>query len=684
MNILVSNPTATPLPQRALVRIVIVGHVDHGKSTLIGRLLHETGSLPDGKLDSLKAVSARRGMPFEWSFLLDSLQTERDQGITIDTSQIRFRTPSRDILLIDAPGHAEFLRNMITGAAQADAAILIIDATEGVRDQTRRHGYLLHLLGVRQVAVVVNKMDRVNYDAGRFHEIEREIVGYLTELGVTPTAVIPISARQGDGVALRSPNIGWHKGPTVLEALDQFSPALHPQDLTLRLPVQAVYKFDDRRIIAGRVESGRIAVGDEVRIMPGAKFAIVKSIEAWPVPNEAQVPREAGAGQSIGITLDCELFIERGNVVSTTSAPGSAGRSIRARVFWLDQAPLAVGTPLVVRIGTAETRGVVSAIDKAVDPGQLAPESASTIGQNHVGEIEISLAQALAGDTHTVNPFTGRVVLELDGRIAGGGLLLAVEQQEAKPPKQSSAHFVATGENVAARVAKLAPRLAALPPDERLALLRDEVEGKIVFTTSFGIEDQAILHMINARDLDIDVVTLDTGRLFPETYELWAETERHFGRRIRAVYPRHDELETLVERQGIDGFYKSRESRTACCFVRKVEPLNRALNGAQAWIAGLRADQSANRQDMGLITADASKNLLKLSPLFDWTRDQVADFVATQAVPVNVLHAKGFVSIGCAPCTRAVAPGEPERAGRWWWEDETKKECGLHNRPAVR
>jgi phosphoadenylyl-sulfate reductase (thioredoxin) len=678
MNILVSNPTATPLPQRALVRIVIVGHVDHGKSTLIGRLLHETGSLPDGKLDSLKAVSARRGMPFEWSFLLDSLQTERDQGITIDTSQIRFRTPTRDILLIDAPGHAEFLRNMITGAAQADAAILIIDATEGVRDQTRRHGYLLHLLGVRQIAVVVNKMDRVNYDAGRFHEIEREIVGYLTELGVTPTAVIPISARQGDGIALRSVNTEWHKGPTVLEAFDQFSPAPHPQDRTLRLPVQAVYKFYDRRIIAGRVESGRIAVGDEVRIMPGAKFAIVKSIEAWPVPHEAQTPRDASAGQSVGITLDRELFIERGNVISPIAAPGGAGRSIRARVFWLDQAPLAVGTSLVVRIGTAETRGIVSAIEKAIDPGQLAPESASTIGQNHVGEIEIALAQALAGDTHSVNPFTGRVVLELDGRIAGGGLLLAIEQQQAKPATQRSADFVATGESAAVRVAGLALRLATLAPDERLALLRDEVIGKIVFTTSFGVEDQAILHMINARDLDIDVVTLDTGRLFPETYELWAETERHFGRRIRAVYPRHDELEALVERQGINGFYKSREARTACCFVRKVEPLHRALNGAHAWIAGLRADQSANRQDMGLITADVSMNLVKLSPLFDWTRSQVADFVAAQAVPVNALHAKGFASIGCAPCTRAIEPGEPERAGRWWWEDEAKKECGLH------
>ena len=678
MNILVSPQTAIALPQRPLVRIVIVGHVDHGKSTLIGRLLHETGSLPDGKLDSLKAVSARRGMPFEWSFLLDSLQTERDQGITIDTSQIRFRTPSRDILLIDAPGHAEFLRNMITGAAQADAAILIVDATEGVRDQTRRHGYLLHLLGVRQVAVVVNKMDRVDYDAGRFHDIEREISGYLNGLGVTPAAVIPISARHGDGVARRSPDIAWHEGPTVLEALDQFSPARHPLDLTLRMPVQAVYKFDERRIIAGRVESGRIAVGDEVRIMPGAKFAVVKSIEAWPVPNEARTPSEAGAGQSVGITLDRELFIERGNVLSPVSAPGSAGRSIRARVFWLDQAPLAVGTPLVVRLGTAETRGIVSAIDKAVDPGHLAPQAATTIGQNHVGEIEVSLAQALAGDPQAVNPFTGRIVLELYGRIAGGGLVLAIRSPEASQPQHGAARFGQAGESVAARVANLAPRFAALPPAGRLALLRDEIDGRIVFTTSFGIEDQAILHMINDRGLDIDVVTLDTGRLFPETYELWAQTERRFGRRIRAIYPRHDELERLVERQGINGFYASRDARMACCLVRKVEPLDRALNGARAWIVGLRADQSANRQDMGLITADAKRNLAKLSPLFDWTRDKVADFVSAHGVPINSLHAKGFVSIGCAPCTRAIRPGEPERAGRWWWEDETKKECGLH------
>ncbi|HEY4406112.1 MAG TPA: GTP-binding protein, partial [Xanthobacteraceae bacterium] len=290
MNMLVSEPPASPASaaaaagKRPLVRIVIVGHVDHGKSTLIGRLLYETGSLPDGKFESLKAVSARRGMPFEWSFLLDALQTERDQGITLDTSQIRFRTPSRDFVLIDAPGHAEFLRNMITGAAQADAALLIVDAAEGVRDQTRRHGYLLHLLGVRQVAVVINKMDRVDFNEQRFRDIETEISTHLVNLGLTPIAVIPISARDGDGVARRTDLIRWYGGPTVVETLDSFMPARQPDELALRLPVQAVYKFDDRRIVAGRIESGRITVGEEIVVMPSGKTARVRSIESWPEP----------------------------------------------------------------------------------------------------------------------------------------------------------------------------------------------------------------------------------------------------------------------------------------------------------------------------------------------------------------------------------------------------------------
>jgi bifunctional enzyme CysN/CysC len=452
-----ATPNGTTRPQ---VRIVIVGHVDHGKSTLVGRLLHETGSLPEGKLEMLKAVSARRGMPFEWSFLLDALQTERDQGITIDTTQIRFRTRSRDVVLIDAPGHAEFLRNMITGASQADGALLIIDALEGVRDQTRRHGYLLHLLGIKQVAVVVNKMDRVDFSAARFAEIRDEISAHLIALGVTPSAVIPISARDGDGVAERTRRTRWYDGPTVVEALDALEPARPLEQLALRMPVQAIYKFDDRRIVAGRIESGGLAAGDEVVIMPAGKIAKIRSVEGWPL---TPVKGTQTAGRSVGITLDRELFIERGDVIAHVGTSPRDTRRLRARIFWLHDKALAKGEQILVRLGTREVRANVVAIEKAVDPGELSSVENTSIARNHVGEIDISLAQPIAADPYTENSRTGRLVIEVGGRIAGGGLVLSVDAGQRAIPVD------------------IVPVESALRPDERSARYRHN--GAVVWLT---------------------------------------------------------------------------------------------------------------------------------------------------------------------------------------------------------
>ncbi len=217
----------------------------------------------------------------------------------------------------------------------------------------------------------------------------------------------------------------------------------------------------------------------------------------------------------------------------------------------------------------------------------------------------------------------------------------------------------------------------SLSPADRMVELRRVIDGPIVFTHGFGIEGQLLFHWICERGIDIDVVTLDTGRLFPETYELWSATEARYGRRIRAIYPNHRSLEKLVARQGIDGIYDSKEARQACCDIRKVRPLDRALSGAKAWLTGLRADQTDVRHDARLLGHDAARGLMKFNPLFDWTRADVLAEVAVHNVPVNSLHAKGFASIGCAPCTRAIAPGEPERNGRWWWESG-HKECGLH------
>ena len=255
-----SNKGNRSIPTEQL-KIVIVGHVDHGKSTFVGRLFHDTGSLPEGKLQQLQLIAERRGVPFEWANLMDALQSERDQNITIDTAQIWFRTAKRQYVIIDAPGHKEFLKNMVTGAANAEAALLLIDAHEGVQENSRRHGYLLNLLGIRQIAVLVNKMDLENYNESRFKQIETEYRAWLATIGVEPKVFIPIAAKHGDNIASRSSNMPWWQGPTVLQTLDEFRVAELPKDQPLRFPIQDIYRFDQRRILAGRVESGAIRVG---------------------------------------------------------------------------------------------------------------------------------------------------------------------------------------------------------------------------------------------------------------------------------------------------------------------------------------------------------------------------------------------------------------------------------------
>jgi phosphoadenosine phosphosulfate reductase len=217
-----------------------------------------------------------------------------------------------------------------------------------------------------------------------------------------------------------------------------------------------------------------------------------------------------------------------------------------------------------------------------------------------------------------------------------------------------------------------------LEPVNALALLADKFPGQVIFSTSFGWEDQVITHMIFTNDLPVKIFTLETGRLFPETYYVWNRTMEMYGKPIHAYYPNHELLEQMVNAKGPSSFYESVENRKECCGIRKVEPLNRALAGNKLWVTGIRAEQSANRQFMGNLEWDEQHNLIKFHPIFDWTLDQVKEYIRIHNVPYNTLHDRGFPSIGCQPCTRAVQPGEDFRAGRWWWEDQSKKECGLH------
>ncbi len=419
--------SATTSAASRRLTLVIGGHVDHGKSTIIGRLLADTGSLPDGKIEAVRATCERNSKPFEYAFLLDALKDEQAQGITIDAARVFFKTRQRPYIIIDAPGHIEFLRNLVTGAARAEAALLVIDAKEGVRENSRRHGYMMGMLGIRQLVVIVNKMDLVGYDQAAFDEIETEYRAFLSRLDVTPLRCIPVSGRDGENIARHSGLMPWYQGPTVLEALDQFQAEPPETDRPFRMAVQDVYKFtrrgDDRRIVAGTIDSGRIRVGDEVVFYPSGKKARVATIEGF---NRAPTTT-AQAGEATGFTLADQLYIARGELAAVTGEPRpEVTTRLQASVFWLGRAPLVRNREYVLKIGAARVPMRVEAIHRVLNAASLEVDEQKTrVDRHEVGECTLKLGRAVACDLAGDLAMTSRFVIVDDYEICGGGIVRA-------------------------------------------------------------------------------------------------------------------------------------------------------------------------------------------------------------------------------------------------------------------
>jgi bifunctional enzyme CysN/CysC len=428
--------TTNGKPTRETMQIVIGGHVDHGKSTVIGRLLADTGSLPEGKLEAVRALCERTSRPFEYAFLLDALKDEQAQGITIDSARVFFKTARRDYIILDAPGHIEFLKNMVTGASRAEAALLVIDAKEGIRENSRRHGYMMAMLGIRQFMVLVNKMDLVDYDRAVFDRIATDYSAFLAEIGLRPAGFIPIAAREGEGLVRRSERLTWYEGPTVLEALDGFRPEPSLEDKPLRMPVQDVSKFtlenDDRRIVAGTIETGRISVGDEVVFFPSGKRSRVKSIESFNRPPADN----ASAGQATGFTLQEQVYVTRGEVaaLANESRPHVATR-LRVSLFWLGKQPMVRGKNYHLKLGTAKIPMQVEEIHRVIDASTLAvTEGKGQIERHEVAECTLRLRRPVAVDLPDEVPVTGRFVVVDDYEIRGGGIV-----RETLPDNQTAA-----------------------------------------------------------------------------------------------------------------------------------------------------------------------------------------------------------------------------------------------------
>ncbi|MDR3237797.1 MAG: GTP-binding protein [Spirochaetia bacterium] len=412
------------------MNIVITGHVDHGKSTLVGRLLADTLSLPEGKLQDVRDSCKKNGRVFEYAFLLDALADEQKQGITIDSARIFFKSAQREYIIIDAPGHIEFLRNMLSGASRALAAVLVIDALEGVAENSRRHGLLLSLLGISQVVVAVNKLDALGYDENVFRRIKNEYEEYLETLNVKQVTFVPVSAREGKNITTMADETPWYDGKTLLGVLDSFQNQPSNEDLFFAMPLQDVYRFsddnDERRIYAGTIVSGQVKTGDAVKFLPSNKEAHIKGVEVWNAPPKTS----ARAVEAAGFTLEEDLYLKHGEVMvkSDENAPVSAASKIRANLIWLGENPFVFGKSYTLKLGSAKVEASLAAIERFLGEN----ENYNELRRNDCGSVVLNLSRPIALTSFYDNASLGRFVIVDGYDAAGGGIVLEAVSDENK------------------------------------------------------------------------------------------------------------------------------------------------------------------------------------------------------------------------------------------------------------
>ncbi|VAW14508.1 Sulfate adenylyltransferase subunit 1 / Adenylylsulfate kinase, partial [hydrothermal vent metagenome] len=415
------------------MNVVIVGHVDHGKSTVIGRLLADTNALPEGKLDAVRENCKRNARPFEYAFLLDALKDEQSQGITIDTARCFFKSDNRDYIIIDAPGHIEFLKNMISGAARAEAAMLVIDAKEGIRENSRRHGYIMSFLGIKNITICVNKMDLVDYSEEVFLNIKKEYEAFLKEINLKPKEFIPISAREGDNIVEVSAKMPWYQGNSILQSLDGFKKLPPKENLPARFPLQDVYKFtaegDDRRIFAGRIESGTFSVGDEIIFFPSKKTSTIKTIEDLNTDSRT----DAFAGQCTGFTLDTQVYLKPGEIMCRNNEEAvHVNVKLKVNIFWMGKQPFVKGKNYKLKLGTQKVPVLLSEIISVLDASELSSiQKKNQVDRHDVAECVLETLKPIAFDEINKIEETGRFVIVDNYEIVAGGIVLAPVYEES-------------------------------------------------------------------------------------------------------------------------------------------------------------------------------------------------------------------------------------------------------------
>ena len=399
----------------------MVGDVDAGKSTILGRLLVDLELVTPAKLAELESSSTKRGVPIEYSFLLDAFQLERDQAITLDLTRIWVRTPETEFVFVDAPGHRELIRNLLSGASEVDAAVMVVAADEGITLQTRRQALFLRWFGFANVLVAINKLDLASDPQAAYNERAAEVRAFLGQLGMEARAIVPVAARRGDGIVKPGPLTAWWKGPTLIEALGTLERAAARLDGPLRFVVQDVYRRDGKRLIAGRIESGTLERGEHLTFWPLQTGAKVVAIHQWPHDVERAI-----TGASIAAELDARVFVDRGAVGSRAIDAPELGHVVQTTVVWLGRDPVRSGETLRMRLGTREIPVTLQKIEEMIDPDTLEQREAEELRSGDVGVVSLVARELIAADTNVAESGIGRFVLLRSGTIVAGGRIDAV------------------------------------------------------------------------------------------------------------------------------------------------------------------------------------------------------------------------------------------------------------------
>ena len=637
-----------------LLRICTAGSVDDGKSTLIGRLLYDSQAVYEDQVKSVQAATRNKTAgPIDFSLFTDGLRAEREQGITIDVAYRYFATARRKFILADTPGHEQYTRNMATGASTADVAILLVDARHGVKEQTRRHARIAHLLGISSFILAVNKMDLIDFDRGVFEAICDDFAGLAGEATVTP---IPMSALHGDNVTVPSERTPWFTGQSLLEHLETVDVERQHAAAPFRMPVQLVLRPDQEfRGYAGQIASGTIRPGDKITVWPSGWTSTVARIVTW--DGDLDV---AQAPMSVTLVLEDELDISRGDVLAV--GPIQLHRRVSANVVWMDERPLDPGRVYLLkhntRVATAE-----------VDRG-LALNEIGTLDRDRVAAARL---RSLHRQPHDRQLRADRPGDELHGRGGDDPAPSAIARRGRRRRRRDGGR--AAGARGARGGHRCRRRGSCSPParggahmSDALKLVADELAGAKApcVTSSFQAECVVLVHMLREVAPDIPVLFLDTVHHFPQTIAYRDELASRWGLN----------LVTLRAAEPAPGLWQ--QDTKACCGKHKVEPLFGALANYDVWFTGLRRAQSASRaalEEVEPFKLPGGQVLRKVSPLASWSTKEVWAYAKAHDIPLLPLYDLGYTSVGCEPCTTLpVDPGN-DRSGRWQGQ---KLECGIH------